>query len=491
MRMMANNGGARVLPWNAPQPCGLILLNRYGLLVHLSSRRGTVRRCVLFSHRRLGWSTIRSWFGTSTGRARWTAHRSTAHQLASQCYAVVLAGGRGSRLHHLTDWRAKPAVPFAGTLKIIDFPLSNCVNSGIRRIAVLTQYKSQSLIRHIERGWSFLSPSLGEFVDVAPAQQRMGKNWYGGTADAVFQNLHLLRDAGARYVLILAGDHVYKMNYAAMLADHVHHGAGVTLACIEVPLSQAHHFGVVTVDADARVVDFVEKPDPAQAHPLDGAPDQVLASMGVYVFDVDFLCAQLARDAADPQSSHDFGKDLLPWLVARHPVMAHRFADSCVNMVGERPYWRDVGTIDAYWEANMDLTNVVPELNLYDDQWPILSLQPQLPPAKFVFDDEGRRGIGGGLAGVQRLHRQRCHGAPIHPVLQGACGRAQPDRGFADIARCGHRATRASAQGGGGQTLRPARRFLRRAGPGARQPALSCDRRRRHADHDRHAGATR
>ena len=316
-----------------------------------------------------------------------------SHPLASQCFAMVLAGGRGSRLHHLTDWRAKPAVPFAGTLKIVDFPLSNCVNSGIRRIAVLTQYKAQSLIRHIERGWSFLSPSLGEYIDVAPAQQRLGQGWYSGTADAVFQNLHLLRDAGARTVLILAGDHVYKMNYAVMLADHERHGVDATVACIAVPRSQAAHVGVLATDPQSCVVDFVEKPAPAQAHPLDGAPDQVLASMGVYVFNVDFLCAQLARDAADTQSSHDFGKDLLPWMVAHHRVLAHRFFDSCVNMVGKRPYWRDVGTIDAYWEANMDLTNVVPELNLYDDQWPILSLQPQLPPAKFVFDDEGRRGM--------------------------------------------------------------------------------------------------
>lgn len=313
-----------------------------------------------------------------------------AHQLTSQCHAVVLAGGRGSRLYNLTDWRAKPAVPFAGQLKIIDFPLSNCVNSGIRRIAVLTQYKAQSLIRHVERGWSFLASSLGEFVDVAPAQQRMGKNWYDGTADAVLQNMHLLRDSGARYVLILAGDHVYKMNYAAMLADHVRHGADVTLACTEVPLAQAHHFGIVTVDSDARVLDFLEKP--TQARPMADAPDQVLASMGIYVFNADFLAAQLARDAADPDSSHDFGKDLLPWLVAHHQVLAHRFADSCVNMVGERPYWRDVGTVDAYWEANMDLTTVVPALNLYDDQWPILSQPPQLPPAKFVFDEDGRRG---------------------------------------------------------------------------------------------------
>ena len=313
--------------------------------------------------------------------------------LASQCLAMVLAGGRGSRLHDLTDWRAKPAVPFAGTLKLIDFPLSNCVNSGIRRIAVLTQYKAQSLIQHIERGWSFLSPSLGEYIDVAPAQQWMGQGWYSGTADAVFQNLHLLRAAGALTVLILAGDHVYKMNYAVMLADHARRGAHATLACVALPRSQAHHVGVVVVDDDSCVREFIEKPLPAQAPPLPEATDMVLASMGIYVFDVDFLCEQLARDAADPQSSHDFGKDLLPWLVAHDRVLAHRFSDSCVNMVGSRPYWRDVGTVDAYWGANMDLTAVVPELNLYDDHWPILSLQPQLPPAKFVFDEDARRGM--------------------------------------------------------------------------------------------------
>lgn len=325
-------------------------------------------------------------------RARVAADRSRdGNRLTQRCQAVVLAGGRGSRLHNLTDWRAKPAVPFAGQLKIIDFPLSNCVNSGIRRIAVLTQYKAQSLIRHIERGWSFLSPSLGEFIDVVPAQQRLGEAWYGGTADAVFQNLSLLKDVGAEFILILAGDHVYKMDYAVMLADHVALSADVTVACVGVPLSEARHFGVVSVDENARVTSFDEKP--ACAQPLADDPGQVLASMGIYVFNLAFLCEQLTRDAADPQSSHDFGHDLLPWLVEHHKVLAHRYSASCVNMIDSKPYWRDVGTIDAYWEANMDLTTVVPELNLYDDQWPILSQQPQLPPAKFVFDEESRRGL--------------------------------------------------------------------------------------------------
>lgn len=325
-------------------------------------------------------------------RARDTVDRTReTSQLARNCVAVVLAGGRGSRLRNLTDWRAKPAVPFAGTLKIIDFPLSNCVNSGVRRIAVLTQYKAQSLIRHIERGWGFLTPSLGEYIDVVPAQQRLGQSWYSGTADAVHQNLNLLRYAGAEYVLILAGDHVYKMDYGPMLADHAARGAEVTVASVEVPLGEAVNFGVIAVDAQERVLAFDEKP--ACPRPLSDAPHQALASMGIYVFNLAFLCEQLIRDAADPGSSHDFGIDLLPHLVARGKVFAHRFERSCVNMVGERPYWRDVGTIDAYWQANMDLTKVVPELNLYDDQWPILSQQPQLPPAKFVFDDDSRRGV--------------------------------------------------------------------------------------------------
>ena len=313
------------------------------------------------------------------------------HHLTQRCFAFILAGGRGSRLQQLTDGRAKPAVPFAGKLKIIDFALSNCVNSGLRRLAVLTQYKAQSLIRHIERGWGFLAASLSEYVDVVPAQQRLGENWYGGTADAVFQNLHLVRQSDAEQVLILAGDHVYKMDYSVMLAEHAASGADVTVACVDVPLAEAVNYGVIAIDAERRIVAFDEKP--AEPRPLPGVPGRALASMGIYLFDTGVLCAALERDAAEPHSSHDFGKDLLPGLLRSHRVRAHHFADSCVNMVGERPYWRDVGTVDAYWEANIDLTQVVPELNLYDDQWPILSHQPQLPPAKFVFDDGQRRGM--------------------------------------------------------------------------------------------------
>lgn len=311
--------------------------------------------------------------------------------LLQHTYALILAGGRGSRLKQLTMRRAKPAVPFGGKFSIIDFALSNCVNSGIRRIGVLTQYKAQSLIRHIERGWSFLDVNLGEFIDVMPAQQQVDEQWYTGTANAVYQNLDMVREVNPDLVLILGGDHIYKMDYAPLLAEHVRSRADATVACIEVPLEDAHHFGVVTVDDEFRITRFDEKP--AMPRPMPSRPDHVLVSMGIYVFSRRFLDEQLVRDAAASASGHDFGHDLLPWLAARHRVMAHRFEASCVNMVGNRPYWRDVGTIDAYWAANMDLVLAEPELNLYDDDWPIRSLQRQLPPAKFVFDDDGRRGM--------------------------------------------------------------------------------------------------
>ena len=310
--------------------------------------------------------------------------------LANRTFAVVLAGGRGSRLRQLTDHRAKPAVPFAGTMRIIDFSLGNCVNSGLRRIAVLTQYKAQSLIRHVERSWGFLEASLGEYVDVVPAQQQVGSGWYTGTADAVFQNLNILRDAQPTYVVVLGGDHVYKMDYSVMLAEHVNHQADVTVACLDVALEEACHFGVMAIDADQRVTAFSEKPE--RPTPLPDRPGHALASMGIYVFNTDFLIEQLERDAANPQSSHDFGKDILPALVGSAGVFAHRFERSCVNMVGDQPYWRDVGTVDAYWEANLDLTQVVPALNLYDAAWPIPGRQPHRPPAKFVINEPNRRG---------------------------------------------------------------------------------------------------
>ncbi len=308
-------------------------------------------------------------------------------RLTQDTLALILAGGRGSRLKHLTLWRAKPAVPFGGKFRIIDFPLSNCVNSGIRRIAVLTQYKAHSLIRHIQQGWSFLRAELGEFVELVPAQQRVKASWYAGTADAVYQNLDIIQAHGARYVLVLAGDHIYKMDYGPMVAFHAERGAQLTIGVIEVPLDRARAFGVLEVDADWRVTRFEEKPE--RPTPLAGRPDQALASMGIYVFDADFLERCLVEDAQRPGSSHDFGKDIIPRAIEAHRVMAYPFRDES----GRQAYWRDVGTVDAYWEANMELVSVTPPLNLYDRDWPIWTYQPQLPPAKFVFDDEGRRGM--------------------------------------------------------------------------------------------------
>ncbi|HEX4885486.1 MAG TPA: glucose-1-phosphate adenylyltransferase [Casimicrobiaceae bacterium] len=307
-------------------------------------------------------------------------------------FAMILAGGRGSRLGPLTDWRAKPAVPFAGKFRIIDFSLSNCVNSGIRRIGIATQYKAQSLIRHVQRGWSFLDGRFNEFVELLPAQQRLSTHWYKGTADAVRQNLDIIRPQKPEFVLILAGDHVYKMDYSRMLIDHVTSQADLTVGCIDVPLDEARGFGVMSIDAERRIVRFAEKPQDPE--PMPGRPDVALASMGIYVFNAKLLYEQLIRDADDPKSTHDFGKDIIPYLIQRgYRVRAHPFGDSCVNMNEGRPYWRDVGTIDAFWEANLDLTHVTPDLNLYDAQWPIWTMQEQLPPAKFVFDDDTRRGV--------------------------------------------------------------------------------------------------
>lgn len=313
-------------------------------------------------------------------------HNSATHNTL----ALILAGGRGSRLHQLTDWRAKPAVPFGGKFRIIDFPLSNCVNSGVRRIGVVTQYKSQSLIRHIQHGWSFLDGRFKEFVELLPAQQRTTETWYQGTADAVFQNLDILLRHDPKYVLILGGDHIYKMDYSKLLAEHLEKGADMTVACLEIPLQEASAFGVMGVNDAWQVTSFAEKPEnPA---PIPGQPQKALASMGIYVFNAAFLYEQLIRDSKINESSHDFGKDLIPYMVPRHRIFAHRFLNSCVNMASGIPYWRDVGTVDAYWEANFDLTTVTPELNLYDEDWPIWTHQEQLPPAKFVFDDEDRRG---------------------------------------------------------------------------------------------------
>jgi glucose-1-phosphate adenylyltransferase len=312
-------------------------------------------------------------------------------QITRSTVALVLAGGRGTRLGALTDWRAKPAVPFGGKFRIIDFTLSNCVNSGIRRIGICTQYKAQSLIRHVQRGWSFLDGRFDEFVELLPAQQRVAVDWYRGTADAVYQNLDILVRHDPDYVLVLAGDHVYKMDYGKMLAEHVSRGSDMSIGCVEVPLADARGLGIVGVDAAARVTGFQEKPE--RPAPMPGRPDTALASMGIYAFNADFLYQELHRNANDPDSGHDFGRDIIPRLVERgRTIYAHRFAESCVNMVEGVPYWRDVGTIDAYWEANIALTKVVPDLDLYDREWPIWTHQEQLPPAKFVFDDDNRRG---------------------------------------------------------------------------------------------------
>ena len=313
--------------------------------------------------------------------------------LPKRAIALVLAGGRGSRLMNLTDSRAKPAVYFGGKFRIVDFALSNCLNSGIRRIGVVTQYKSHSLLRHLQRGWAFLKSEMNEFVDLMPAQQRSGdESWYRGTADAVLQNRDILESYGADYIVVLAGDHIYKMNYALMLADHVAKGRDCTVACIAVPRHEASAFGVMAVDEQSMVTEFLEKPADPPAMP--GRDDMSLASMGIYIFNAAYLYRELARDIEDPNSSHDFGKDIIPHAVRNGDVAAHPFALSCVpaSTVSE-PYWRDVGTIDAYWDANIDLTATDPELNLYDQQWPVWTYQAQLPPAKFVHDQEDRRGM--------------------------------------------------------------------------------------------------
>mgnify|MGYP006275030451 CR=1 FL=1 len=308
--------------------------------------------------------------------------------LTRNTIALILAGGRGSRLMNMTDWRAKPAVPFGGKFRIIDFPLSNCVNSGIRKIGVLTQYKADSLIRHIQQGWGFLRGEFGEYVDLMPAQQRHDENsWYQGTADAVFQNIDILRTRNPQYVLVLAGDHIYKMDYSAMLADHIQKQADLTIGCIEVSLKDATAFGVMGVDDNRRVHAFVEKP--AEPPVMPGRTDTALASMGIYIFNAGFLFEQLLKDADTKGSSHDFGKDIIPSVIDKYVVNAYPFLDL---QSGQQSYWRDVGTIDAYWAANMELIGVNPDLNLYDNTWPIWTYQAQTPPAKFVFDDNDRRG---------------------------------------------------------------------------------------------------
>lgn len=309
-------------------------------------------------------------------------------RLTRDTLALILAGGRGSRLQGLTEWRAKPAVPFGGKLRIIDFPLSNCLNSGIRQIGILTQYKAHSLIRHIQKGWGFLRGEFGEFVELLPAQQRMESSWYLGTANAVYQNLDIIRSHAPEYVLILAGDHVYKMDYGSMLAQHVENNADLTVGCIPVALAQASAFGVMTTDSCQRIQEFHEKP--ADPKPMSSMNDMALASMGIYIFKRDYLIEQLIIDADQQGSSHDFGHDIIPSVIQQDRVYAYPFIDAMNN---KQAYWRDVGTIDNYWRANLELIGITPELNLYDKHWPIWTYQEQVPPAKFVFNEDMRRGM--------------------------------------------------------------------------------------------------
>jgi glucose-1-phosphate adenylyltransferase len=331
--------------------------------------------------------------------------------LPKRAVALVLAGGRGSRLKSLTDRRAKPAVYFGGKFRIVDFALSNCLNSGIRRIGVITQYKSHSLLRHVQRGWGFLKSEMNEFVDLLPAQQRTDdESWYRGTADAVYQNQDILASYRADYIVVLAGDHIYKMNYALMLADHVAKGRDCTVGCIAVPKAEATAFGVMAIDEHYKITDFVEKPPEPPTMPGDDT--RSLASMGIYIFNARFLYKELERDINDPESSHDFGKDIIPRAVRNGNASAHPFSLSAVGTrVNEEPYWRDVGTIDAYWDANIDLTATDPLLNLYDTRWPIWTYQAQLPPAKFVHNQDDRRGmaiesvVSGGCIVSGNVHR--------------------------------------------------------------------------------------
>ncbi len=315
-----------------------------------------------------------------------------SQRLAQQSMAFVLAGGRGSRLYELTDRRAKPAMYFGGKSRIIDFALSNAVNSGIRRIGVATQYKAHSLIRHLQRGWSFFRAERNESLDILPASQRLDEeNWYRGTADAVTQNIDIIESYGPKYIVILAGDHIYKQDYSLMIRHHVKSGADVTVGCIEVPRMEATGFGVMKVDEKDNILDFVEKPADPPAMP--GHPDLALASMGIYVFETAYLFERLREDAADPNSSNDFGKDIIPKIVNSGKAIAHPFSRSCVRTgLEETPYWRDVGTVDAFWQANIDLTDFRPELDLYDNEWPIWTYSELTAPAKFIHNEEGRRG---------------------------------------------------------------------------------------------------
>jgi glucose-1-phosphate adenylyltransferase len=367
------------------------------------------------------------------------AHKLTALNapLSRHAMAYVLAGGRGSRLMELTDKRAKPAVYFGGKSRIIDFALSNALNSGIRRMAVATQYKAHSMIRHLQRGWNFLRPERNESFDILPASQRVSETmWYLGTADAVYQNIDIIESYAPQFIVLLAGDHIYKMDYEKMLAQHVDSGADVTVGCLEASLKEATAFGVMHVDAKDNIISFLEKPK--NPPPMPGKPNVALCSMGIYVFDTKFLIEELKRDAADPNSAHDFGRDIVPHIVKNGKAIAHHFSRSCVLSNAEaQVYWRDVGTVDAYWAANIDLTDIVPDLDLYDNNWPIWTYGEITPPAKFVHDEDGRRGsavsslVSGGcivsgaalsrsllFTGVRVNSYSRVHEAVIMPYVE-------------------------------------------------------------------------
>jgi glucose-1-phosphate adenylyltransferase len=330
--------------------------------------------------------------------------------LTRDTYALILAGGRGSRLYELTNWRAKPALYFGGKFRIIDFPLSNCINSGIRNVGVVTQYKSHSLIRHLVRGWGHFKKELGESVEILPASQRFSNNWYEGTADAVFQNIDIIRDELPKFVMILSGDHIYRMDYGDLIAQHQESGAKMTVSCMPVPLEEAAgQFGVMSVDENYKIIGFEEKPE--HPTPLPNDPTKCLASMGNYVFDTEFLFEQLKRDAETSGSERDFGKDIIPSIIKDHPVYAFPFISDGDN----EAYWRDVGTLDSFWQANMELVSPVPALNLYDKKWPIWTYQEQLPPAKFVWEEDNRRGTainsvvsGGCIISGATLRRSLC-----------------------------------------------------------------------------------
>ncbi len=312
--------------------------------------------------------------------------KSAFHDPVRDTLALVLAGGRGSRLKNLTDWRVKPAVPFGGKFRIIDFTLSNCINSGIRHIGVLTQYKAHSLIQHLQQGWSFLKGEFNEYIELIPAQQRVLESWYTGTADAVYQNIDIIRHHDPERVLVLAGDHIYKADYGMMIQFHLEHEADLTVGCVDVPIENASHFGIMAIDDDDRVIRFREKPE--QPEPVPGRNDVALASMGIYVFNTELLFDKLNKDAQTPGSDHDFGKNIIPSLIDEHRVIAYP-----ISRIQDGAYWRDVGTVDAYYQANLELIGVTPDMNLYDENWPIWTYQAQLPAAKFVFDDDDRRGM--------------------------------------------------------------------------------------------------